>query len=557
MKRLSKTIKQNIMVYIICIGLFFLAGVLQYVDNDLTIFWDKLGSLVVNLIFFLLIFIWGISVKNRIIKKSTRKLLIIIAVLIFMWLFIRYVKYYFFESSETISRYLWYLYYIPQCLVPPLAWISAMELIRKNNKEVSKYTYLSLVPAFILIMLILTNDLHQTAFVFKENFANFQSDYTHGVVYYITMAWLIVCIIASVATLFFKCSISASRKKIWIPITVFVVCVTVSALCFVFDVRSYKVPELISFSFIAIFESCVWIRLIPSNLNYEKYFKILSVPSVITDETLKPVFYTANLLKVKRNFLKKAKTEKEILLNKNTRLSCKKISGGYVFYAENLLPINKLLGKLSIANEELKEVGELIVYENELQEKKVKTEQQSQLYNKMFKIASDSLKDINILIEDIDENSENYQKNLHLACVYLAYIKRRGNLEMIANKNQKIDINEIELSLKESLNCLSDCGITTSLIVQASGCYDANICILLYEFFEICIKKAMPSLSSLIIKLSSKNNEISLRAITTNAAQSAKKFLNNEIKKLNGKITVFKEEECLYQTLTFKMGGDK
>ena len=93
---------------------FFLAGVLQYVDNDLTIFWDKLCSLVVNLIFFLLIFIWGISVKNRIIKKSTRKLLIIIAVLIFMWLFIRYVKYYFFESSETISRYLWYLYYIPQ-----------------------------------------------------------------------------------------------------------------------------------------------------------------------------------------------------------------------------------------------------------------------------------------------------------------------------------------------------------------------------------------------------------------------------------------------------------
>lgn len=52
MKRLSKTIKQNIMVYIICIGLFFLAGVLQYVDNDLTIFGDKLCSLVVNLIFF-------------------------------------------------------------------------------------------------------------------------------------------------------------------------------------------------------------------------------------------------------------------------------------------------------------------------------------------------------------------------------------------------------------------------------------------------------------------------------------------------------------------------
>ena len=70
----TRTIKKEIIPYIVCAGLFALAGILQYIDNEVTIFWDKLLSLVINLIFFLLIFIWGNSAKNRIVEKSTRRL---------------------------------------------------------------------------------------------------------------------------------------------------------------------------------------------------------------------------------------------------------------------------------------------------------------------------------------------------------------------------------------------------------------------------------------------------------------------------------------------------
>ena len=79
----TRTIKKEIIPYIVCAGLFALAGVLQYIDNEVSIFWDKLLSLVINLIFFLLIFIWGNSAKNRIVEKSTRRLLITVATLMF------------------------------------------------------------------------------------------------------------------------------------------------------------------------------------------------------------------------------------------------------------------------------------------------------------------------------------------------------------------------------------------------------------------------------------------------------------------------------------------
>ena len=365
----TRTIKKSIIPYIVCAGLFALAGVLQYIDNDLPLFWDKACALIANLIFFLLIFVWGYSVKSRIVQDSTRRLLIAVAALMFVWLLLRYVKYHFFMPYDTASRYLWYLYYVPQCFVPPLTLIAALGLTGKSNRAMSKYVYLLLVPAFIFVILILTNDLHQKAFEFGENFRNFESAYEHGALYYATMVWICGVMTAVVVTLFVKCSISACRQKIWIPIAVAALCTVAGTLCFLFATRSYKVPELFIFSYILIMESCVRIGLVPSNENYEKFFASSAVSSVITDENLRPVFRTAALAETDIAPYERAKAEGTVLLDDNTRLSCKRISGGNVFYAENLSAINELLGKLSVVNETLTEEGDLIAYENELKER--------------------------------------------------------------------------------------------------------------------------------------------------------------------------------------------
>lgn len=170
----------------------------------------------------------------------------------FVWLLLRYVKYHFFMPYDTASRYLWYLYYVPQCFVPPLTLIAALGLTGKSNRAMSKYVYLLLVPAFILVILILTNDLHQTAFVFGKNFENFEEVYDHGALYYVTMVWIGGVMAAVVVTLFVKCSISACRQKVWVPIAVAALCTLAGTLCFMFATRSYKVPELFIFSYILI-----------------------------------------------------------------------------------------------------------------------------------------------------------------------------------------------------------------------------------------------------------------------------------------------------------------
>lgn len=547
--------KKRITVFAVCAFFFILAGVLQYIDKDLPMFQSRICSHFVTIIFLLLIFVWVCSVKARIVQKPTMDQLIAIAVLLFSWLFLRCVKYDFCVKNGTASRYMWYLYYVPQCLVPPIAFVAALGLTRQGNRT-NKWVNLIFIPAIILIVLVLTNDLHQAAFRFKPNFENFSSDYTHGVVYYLAIAWIVSVTLAAVATLMLKCRISACRKRVWIPVLVFTVCTLACVLCFLFETESYKVPELLSFSFILIFESCIWIGLIPSNENYAEYFGSSVVASVITDENFNLVFRTAKAPQASRQQYETAKAEGRTFLDEDTCFSHKAISGGSVFFAENLSAVNELLRELSAVGEMLSEESELIAYENELKERKIKIERKNRLYDGILAIVSDELGTVKNLVESINENAPNYERNLRFACVYLAYIKRRSNLEIVSSLSQDLDVAEILLSLKESLGYLSECGVTVSLIDNVSGKYNAEICVLLYEFFEACIKRALPSLSGVIVKLYASHGKIALRTVFTDAAKSAADFKSEKVRRLNGKISVIKEDDCLYQTLTFTTGGE-
>ena len=72
------------------IFMFFivLAGFLQYYDISLPPFYAQTFSYLANTIFLILIFIWGKSIRQRIIQKGIRRKLVIIAVLLFFWLFL-------------------------------------------------------------------------------------------------------------------------------------------------------------------------------------------------------------------------------------------------------------------------------------------------------------------------------------------------------------------------------------------------------------------------------------------------------------------------------------
>ena len=69
----------------------------------------------------------------------------------------------------------------------------------------------------ILVILVLTNDLHQLVFRFHPGFADWDSDYTRAPVLYIVYGWIVLLFIDAICILFSRCRVSTSRKLVWVP----------------------------------------------------------------------------------------------------------------------------------------------------------------------------------------------------------------------------------------------------------------------------------------------------------------------------------------------------
>ena len=547
--------KKKIVLFSLAGVFFVIAGVCQYIDSHLSIFGNYFCSYLADLIFFSLLIAWAISIHIRIVQPSVRRNLILVAVLLILWLLIRMVKYRFIDEQDTVSRYLWYAYYIPQCLVPPVGLLAALGIERKNDKPISRLTYLIFVPAVLLILLIFTNDLHQAVFSFQPGFKNFSKDYRHEFGYFLAIVWIVGMTLAGGIVLFIKCSISACRKRKWIPLLTFLLCVIVCFICYKFAAAVYKVPELFSFSVIVIFESCIGIGLIPSNENYTEYYNLSQVSSVITDKDLRIAVRSQDAPALTKERLAEALHD-HVMIDDNTRLSSREISGGRVFWTENLSAINELNAQLTDVNEVLSEENDLVAYENELKEKKAHIEQKNKLYESILALVADELSLAKSYVGAIDENSSDFEKKMHIVCVLAAYIKRRSNLAVIEERRKTMDVKEIAVSVKESLKYLSDCGVATSLAVAGEGEFPSKRCILLYEFFEECVRRALPTVSGMLVNLSANSEHLSLRVAATDASGSVEKCIA-KIKENFGTVIFEEEDGVVYQTLTFYTGGEK
>ena len=473
----TTTNKKRIVLYAVCAFFFCLAGVFQAVDSSLPEFWHALFALSAHTILISLVVAWGVSLIHRMVRKDLRTYFLTVAVLILFFLVVRMIKYGLTKDADTLSRYLWYAYYVPQMFIPPTILLAAFSLENKKGKPLAKAWYLICLPAVILLLLIFTNDVHE--WVFALNFENGFS-YEHRTVFYIALAWEIAVTFASLIVLIMKCGISACKRKTWIPVAAFVVCAAVSTICFLTNTSAFKIPELLCFTCIVMIESCIAIGLIPSNDEYENYFYRSAYSAVIADENFNVIYNSGKSISTDKNLLKQAE-KTPVMIDENTRLSAEKIHGGYAFRIEDLSKVNEINAELSETNERLSEENYIIEAENELKEQKARITEQNKLYAKTEEVTREELKRLDILLSDMYRkpqlNGTEYIDKMRFACVLAAYVKRRSNLVMLAEKQENIDVGELSLAIKESLDYLSldgaectfDCAVSGKIHGKSAG----------------------------------------------------------------------------------------
>lgn len=543
--------KKKDLLYVAVAAFFFLtACVLQTVDDyisDLSV--KKTIALLTQYIFFGLLAYWTASVIGRVSNKNVRSGITVAIVLMGMILLIRLLKYHVFYE-ETATRYLWYSYYIPQCIAPVVLLLTILGMGRQEGRPLSKGWYMLFLPAVMLIILVFTNDLHEQVFSFAEGLEYSNKKYKWEWGYYLILSWMVGLYLSIGVLLYVKCRISWCRKKAWIPLVLFVTCFILCVLREVFDPSFIRMPEAVVFSVVIVFESLIRIGFIPSNVNHEGLFYVADVSAGIADKDLNVVLTSKNAPEITREQATLAANGTKTQLSEDLVLRAKAIRGGEVFWTEDYSVINKINESLAEINETLAEESDLIAAENKLKEQRSKIEEQNNLYKGIFAVFRPHLKKIKKCFSRAISEVEK-EKALRLAVVYGVYLKRRSNFAMLA-KNGQVQLSELLYAIRESTDALSFYGAAASVIFEGDGTALIGQVTFLYEFFEDCIESALPDLSACFVRLSVNNGLLHCRIALDNARESIpENWRSRECEKLGASVRLQIQDETLYATLSF------
>ena len=539
--------RKSIAKLCLALGLFVLAGFFRQLDRLAAPLPSAVCFLLTNLIYIGLAMAWGFSISRRILHCDDRRWLLLGCAMTVLWLFLRTVKYRFF-SGDTVTRHLWYLYYVPQILAPLFSLFAALQLGRREDAAFSRRWYLLFIPAALLIGGILSNDLHQMAFRSVPGAATLQADYTHGWMYYLAMTWIVGLLLATGIIVYRKCRISESRRYAWVPLCAFLSGIVLCALSFANTYTFHKMPECFCLTFAAFWESCLQVGLIPTNGYYRYFFSESTVAAQIVDGQGRPVYRAQNAPDLTAGQLEAAARE-AILLNADTRLQSAPVQDGRVYWVEDISKINRIQAQLAEINARLSEENELIQAENELKRQRAQIEEKNRLMDEMIALVQPQLLQINRLLEEENAQALNVQ-NLKQVCLLGAYVKRRVNLALICDQKTVVPVDELVHCIRESLTYLTQYGAVCALHQEGKGSVSSRDVQTAYDFFEDCLEAALPSLSALMVRVEC-SERFSIRLMMEDAAGLPKADKYRAL----GKLTIDDADGALCATLSPDWGG--
>ena len=477
-----------------CIAVAIVCRVVQR-EADVSVLLSNGLNVLRSLVYIGLFSAWGLSIYLRVTQVAARKFLMAIAFLTALWILVRAFKQLYVSDSNAI-RYLWYSYYIFITLIPTLALFVSLNLGQRDGYKLPKYYYLLFIPAAILIVLAMTNDLHQIYFRFPPSTEVWgEDDYAYGVGVFLCSAWDIFCGIASIVLMFRKCRIPRTKKFLWIPIIPFILVVIYVALYalkipFVYTI-GWDLAVFESLSFVFFLESCIRCGFIQTNALYADLFATADISAQIYDENYSLKYSAREVIEYPLETIKKAE-EGAILLPDGKRVNNMRIHGGRAVWVEDMKELLDLQNELLDAGEDLKDRKALLEYEYKQEEAHKIIEEQNRLYDLLQDKTQKQFDEIERLTKKYEAAPiEDKRKILAEIVVLGSYIKRRKDFVLLVDKNQKLSADPLTNAFGESFRALSLLGVKGGYAVKVDRELDGNTLTDAYDFFEKVVENVL------------------------------------------------------------------
>ena len=489
------------------IGFLLLGGVCSLLTRTDNLFFNTLMFSANFLIYGGLLLYWVQSVRTRLLPTKARSYIMTAAVMMVLYLALRAFKYRIAGSDVILSRYAVYAYWIPQVIIPTLFLMTCVRIRRGENEKGRFNEQLLLIPALVLAITVMTNDLHGLVYLPKVDLSEFAvrtGTYSLGVVFYLMYVWIALTAGAGFVFLFRETRKNPVRFTVTLIVMIAMWVTMILLRILVFDRYNipgmYQVPEVHIFFMLGVMEVCIRHRLIPYNENYTGFFSQLDLPVLITDTALDPVYQTSVPIDALDEQLS-ASLASPLYLDADTRLSGMGIRAGYAFWTEDESELHKENRRLESANEILSEENDLIAVENQLKEKRAHLDAQDQVYDRIARALYPKQKRIETLLKDKETESEEFRRALAECCVLNAYSKRKSNLLLMSEDTLPQSNRELFLALQESARFLNCCGIEAAAVGEEYSTLPLSVIHDLYDTFEEVIEAYLPYMKRMTVSL--------------------------------------------------------
>ena len=451
---------------------------------------------------------WIIYLNKHVVHKSMRQYLTAIGCMMVFWFFLRTIKYHIFQDPLG-GHICWYLYYVPMILIPTLGLTATLLMEEREEKRIKKISTALLLPASVLIVCVLTNDLHQQVFRFLMEPPYSDENYHYGKIFFVIQLWIIVCLAAMEVILVFKSRIPG-RKQFWLPIIPGILLLGWN-IC-----NILRVPFILSIAgdmtavccllMAAIFQSCILCGLIPVNSRYFELFQATGgLHAEITDNSFQRYYYSGEFPRLSRK-MRECIIAKSTVQEQGTQIRHIPVKGGHLFWAEDISVLLDQYLDIQEQQEELTARNHLLQKAYQKEAERRKTEEQNRLLNM---IQSQTLRQYELLstyMKSLEQakTREEYDRILSKVVVVGTYLKRWKNLILTRYSSQEdaLTMEDLKRSLAESCESLKLCKIRAAYFVQdKEKQLHADDVLKCYEFFEWLTEQLFDVVTSVFFRV--------------------------------------------------------
>lgn len=452
---------------------------------------DWFCGMIRSAIYIELFIAWGVSLHRRIIQPQVRRYLTSISVLMVFWMTVRTIRYSL-DECIWLMRYLWYLYYLPMLLIPLLAVFVALSLGKPDNFRLSKWTGLLYIPTAALLLLVLTNDLHQFVFVFPEDAIVWVNDYSYALGYFLAVGWVVSCTITALVVMLIKCRIPHSRTVLMLPFAPAVVALIYGVLYY------FRVPWLkfltgdmtvvFCLLIVAILECCIECGLIQSNTGYEELFMVSRLGAQITNQENAVCLASANARALTEEQRISTKTQ-TVSADKSMIVKSQPIGFCHVLWQENVAELTEAIEQIEENCRDLAEHNRIRQENLKTRKKILALQEKNRVSDLLHRETAGQIDLIDRMLAQYNTETDDRKRSRLLggAAVVGAYIKRYGNLLLIGERTETADIRDLARCFDESfinlellgVNCLhtlpSDIILATKDMLQVYRSFEAAV----------------------------------------------------------------------------------